>query len=130
MKDGIRRGHGSRSIKKVAGSIKVDTGSLRNEELCRLVLKITKDGHRSKSFLRRMVILWDSLKAGQTNKVVQFTRQNKDPAFAKLMSAISQSVSNGELGTASTIVFRAAGFAYQNTLDYYLDVRNYLNRFR
>jgi hypothetical protein len=77
-----------------------------------------------------MVILWDSLSAGQTNKVVEFTRQNQDPAFAKLMSAISDSVSKGELGTASVIVFLAAGFAYQNTLDYYLDLRCYLDRFR
>jgi hypothetical protein len=90
---------------------------LHNEELRQLVLKITRSGYKSKSFLRRMVILWDSLRAGQTNKVVQLTRQNKDPAFAKLMSVISDSVSSGELGTASTIVFIAAGFAYQNTLD-------------
>ena len=76
-----------------------------------------------------MVILWDSLKAGQTDKVVRFTRQNKDPAFAKLMSVISDSVSNGELGTASIIVFLAAGFAYQNTVDYYMDLRTYLDRF-
>jgi hypothetical protein len=77
-----------------------------------------------------MVILWDTLRAGQTSKVIQFARQNKDPAFAKLMSAILDSVSNGELGTASTITFLAAGFAYQNTLDYYLDLRSYLDRFR
>ena len=76
-----------------------------------------------------MVILWDSLKAGQTNKVIQFS-QTKDPAFAKLMEAISESVTEGELGTASTIVFLAAGFAYQNTLDYYLDLTSYLDRFR
>lgn len=126
-KDTIRRGGGT---KKDAGGIQIDTCSLCNEELCQLVLKITHGGHRSKSFLRRMVILWDSLKAGQTSKMVRFTRQNKDPAFAKLMSAISDSVSNGELGTASIIIFRAAGFAYQNTLDYYLDLRSYLDRFR
>ena len=129
-KGAIRSGEGSRGIKKVAGSIKNDTCSLSNEELCRLVLKITEGGHRSKLFLRRMVILWDSLKAGQTSKVARFTRQNKDPAFAKLMSAISDSVSNGELGTASITIFLAAGFVYQNTLDYYLDLRNYLDRFR
>lgn len=126
----MRRGQGSKGVKKVAGGIKIDTCSLRYEELCQLVLKITRGGNKSKSFLRRMVILWDSLKAGQTDKVVRFTRQNKDPAFAKLMSAISDSVSNGELGTASLIIFLAAGFAYQNTLDYYLDLRNYLDRFR
>lgn len=129
-KGAIRSGEGSRGIRKVAGSGKVETCSLSTEELCQLVLKITEGGHRSKSFLRRMVILWDSLKAGQTNKVARFKRQNKEPAFAKLMSAISDSVSNGELGTASIIVLLAAGFAYQNSLDYYLDLRSYLDRFR
>jgi hypothetical protein len=77
-----------------------------------------------------MVILWDSLKAGQTKKVIQFTSQNKDSAFAKLMAAISDSVRHGDLATATTIVFLAAGFAYQNTLDYYLDLTSYLDRFR
>ena len=77
-----------------------------------------------------MVILWDSLKVGETNKVARFARGSKDPAFAKLMETISDSVSAGELGTASTIVFLAGGFAYQNTLDYYLDLKNYLERLR
>jgi hypothetical protein len=77
-----------------------------------------------------MVILWDGVKAGDIDKLVRFRRQNRDPALAKLMSAISDSVSKGELGTASIIIFLAAGFAYQNTLDYYLDLRSYLDRFR
>jgi len=108
----------------------MDTGSLRNDELHQLVMEITHGGDRSKTFLRRMVILWDRVKAGETDKVARLTRQNKDPAFAKLMSAIADSVNKGELGTASVIIFLAAGFAYQNTLDYYLDLRSYLDRFR
>ncbi|SRR6266498_4708814 len=129
-KEPVRWGHGSRGIKKIAGGIKIDTCSLCNEELCQLVLKITHGGHKSKPFLRRMVILWDSLKAGRTDKVAHFARQRKDPGFATLMAAISDSVGAGELGTASTIVFLAAGFAYQNTLDYYLDLTSYLDRLR
>lgn len=109
----MRRGRGSRGVKKMADRIKIDPCSLCNEELCQLILKITHGGHKSKSFLRRMVILWDGLKAGETNKVAHFARGSKDPAFVKLMEAISDSVSAGELGTASTIVFLAAGFAYQ-----------------
>jgi hypothetical protein len=120
----------SRGIKRVARGIQIDAGLLRNEELRQLVLKITRGGDRSKSFLRRMVILWDSVKAGDTDKVFRFTRQNKEPAFAKLMSAIADSVNKGELGTASIIIFLAAGFAYQNTIDYYLDLRSYLDKFR
>jgi len=127
-----REGYDSQGggAKKDAVGMQIDTCSLCNEELCQLVIEITQRGHRSKSFLRRMVILADSLKAGQTNKVVQFTRQNKDPAFAKLMAAISNSVSKGELGTASIIVLLATSFAYQNTLDYYMDLQSYLDRFR
>jgi len=109
---------------------KMDTGSLRNDELHQLVMKITREGTKSKSFLRRMVILWDSVKAGETDKVARLTSQNKDPALAKIMSAIADSVNKGELGTASIIIFLAAGFAYQNTVDYYLDLRSYLDRFR
>lgn len=129
-KGSIRRSKGSRGVKRAAGSLEVDTFSLHSEELRQLVLKITHGGDRSKSFMRRMVILWDSLKAGETSKVVRVTRQYKDPALAKLMSAVSDSVSKGELGTASLIVLLAAGFAYQNSLDYYLDLRSYLDRFR
>jgi hypothetical protein len=77
-----------------------------------------------------MVILWDSLKTGETKEVVRFARQNKDPMFAKLIAPVLDSVGAGDLGTASIIVFLAAGFAYQNTLDYYLDLRSYLDRFR
>jgi len=129
-KDTIRVGRGSRSVQKVARGLTINTRSLCNEELYQLVLQITEGGHRSKLFLRRMVILWDSLKAGETNKVIQFARQNKDPAFAKLMAAISDSVREEDLAMASIIVFLAAGFAYQNTLDYYLDLTSYLDRFR
>jgi len=129
-KGATRSRQGSRDTEKVSSSIRIDPGSLRNDELRQLVMKITHDGNRSKSFLRRMVILWDDVKAGETDKVVRFTRQSKDPALAKLMSAISDSVSKGEFGTASIIIFLAAGFAYQNTVDYYLDLRSYLDKFR
>jgi hypothetical protein len=129
-KDTINAGRGSGGVQNMAGNIKIDTCSLCNEELCQLILQITEGGHRSKSFLRRMVILWDSLNAGQTNKVIQFASRAKDPAFARLMAAISDSIRSGDLATASIIVFLAAGFAYQNTLDYYLDLTSYLDRFR
>jgi hypothetical protein len=115
---------------KIVRGSKIDTGSLCNEELRQLVMKITREGARSKSFLRRMVILWDSVKAGDINKVFRFTRGSKDPALAKLLSAIAESVSKEELGTASIIIFLAAGVAYQNTIDYYLDLRSYMDRFR
>jgi hypothetical protein len=126
----IGTGRGPRGVKKIEGGIKIDPGSLCNEELCQLVLKITHGGQKAKPFLRRMVILWDSLKTGETKEVVHFARQNKDPVFAKLIAPVLDSVSAGDLGTASTIVFLAAGFAYQNTLDYYLDLKDYLDRFR
>src|ERR1043165_2037169 len=119
-----------RGSKRLTRNIKIDSCSLCNEELCQLVLKITHGGHKAKPFLRRMVILWDSLKTGETKEVLRLARQNKDPVFAKLIAPVLDSVSAGDLGTASIIVFLAAGFAYQNTLDYYLDLRSYLDRFR
>lgn len=101
-----------------------------NEELCQLITQITHGGQKSKLFLRKMVILWDSLREKKTNKVIQYTRQTKDPSFAKLMAAISNSAGAGDVSAASAIVFLAAGFAYQYTLDYYLDLVSYLDRFR
>ena len=82
------------------------------EELRQLVFQITlRDS--IEPFVRRMVILFDSLKAGQTEKVAQIARQSTDPAFIKLMSALFEAVQEGELVAARITVFLAAGYAHQ-----------------
>lgn len=77
-----------------------------------------------------MVILLDSLKAGQTGEVAKVAEQSADPAFVKLMSALSGAIQEGELVGARITAFLAAGYAYQESLDYYCDLMSYLDRFR
>jgi hypothetical protein len=102
---------------------------LPDEELRQLVFQIIiRDD--VEPFLRRMVVLLDSLKAGQTDKLAQVARQSKDPALAKLMSSLSDAVQEGEIVAAHITVFLAASYAYQETRDYFWDVMSYLNRFR
>ncbi len=114
---------------KPTGIINVNPAILPLEELRQLVFQIIlRDS--IEPFLRRMVILLDSLKEGQAEKVAQIACQSIDPPFVKLMSALSDAVEEGELVAARITVFLAAGYAYQETRDYYWDVMSYLDRFR
>lgn len=99
------------------------------EELRQLVFEIILRGD-IETFLRQMVILWDSFKAGQIDKLTQITSQSKDPAFAKLMSALSAAIQEGELVAARLTVFLAASYAYQEGLDYFWELTRYLDKFR
>ena len=99
------------------------------EELRQLVLQIILRD-RIEPFVQQMVTLLDSLKAGQTGEGAKVAGQSTDPAFVKLMSALSEAVQAGELVGARNTAFLAAGYAYQESLDYYWDLMNYLDRFR
>jgi hypothetical protein len=111
------------------GIINVNPAILPLEELRQLVLEIIiRDD--IKPFLRQMVILWDSLKVGQVNRLAEVARQSKDPAFIKLMSALSDAAAEGELVATRITVLLAASYAYQESLDYYRELMNYLDRFR
>jgi hypothetical protein len=81
-------------------------------------------------FLRRMVILLDSLKVGQINMLAEMAHQSKDPAFIKLMSVLSDAVHRGELVAARNTIFLAVSYAYQESLAYYWVLMSYLDRFR
>lgn len=114
---------------KPTSPININPAVLPLEELRQLVFQIIlRDS--IEPFVRRMVILLDSLKVGQTKEVAQVACQNTDPAFVKLMSALSAAVEEGELVAAHITVFLAAGYAYQESLDYYQDLMSYLDRFR
>lgn len=116
-------------LTKAASTLKLNPALLPNEELRQLVFQIIiRDD--IEPFIRLMVILLDSLKAGQTDKLAQIARQSKNPAFAKLMSSLSDAIQEGELVAARITVFLAASYAYQETRDYFWDVMSYLNRFR
>jgi hypothetical protein len=77
-----------------------------------------------------MVILLDSLKAGQADEVARIASQSKDPAFTRLISVLSDAIEEGELVAARITIFLAAGYAYQESLDYYWDLMSYLGRLR
>jgi hypothetical protein len=114
---------------KTISIININPAILPLEELRQLVFQIIiRDS--IEPFLRRMVILLDSLKEEQTEQVAQIALQSTDPAFVKLMSALSDAIQEGELVAARITVFLAAGYAYQETRDYYWDVMSYLDRFR
>jgi hypothetical protein len=114
---------------KLTKPISINPAVLPNDELHQLVLKIIlRDS--VEPFVRRMVVLLDSLKEGKTDEVARVAHQSADPAFVKLMSALSDAVREGELVAARITVFLAAGYAYQETLDYFWNVMSYLDRFR
>lgn len=114
---------------KLTKPIKLNPAILPSEELHQLVLNIIlRDS--VEPFVRRMVTLLDSLKEGKTDEVAHVARQSADPAFVKLMSALSDAVREGEFVAARVTVFLAAGYAYQETRDYFWDVMSYLDGFR
>jgi hypothetical protein len=114
---------------KLTKPIRPNPAVLPLEELHRLVFQtISRDS--IEPFARRMVVLLDSLKEGNTEEVARVARQSADPSFVKLMSALTKAVREGELVAAHITVFLAAGYAYQETLDYFWDVMGYLDGFR
>jgi hypothetical protein len=114
---------------KPTGVISINPAILPLEELRQLVFEIILRDDIN-SFFRRMVILLDSLKAGQINRLAEVACQSSDPAFAKLMSVLSDAVQEGELVAARITIFLAASYAYQESLDHYWEVMSYVDRFR
>lgn len=113
----------------LTNTININPAILPLEELRQLVFQIILRD-KIEPFVQQMVTLLDSLKAGQTGEVAKVAGQSADPAFVKLMSALSEAIQKGELVGARITVFLAAGYAYQESLDYYWDLMSYLDRFR
>jgi hypothetical protein len=119
----------NRKLQPTQATSALNPAVLPLEELRQLVLQvILRDD--TKPFLRQMVILLDSFKLGQINRLAEVANQSQDPAFIKLMSALSAAVQEGELVAARITVFLAASYAYQERLDYYWELMDYLDRFR
>jgi hypothetical protein len=128
-KNGRRQRSSNQKLQPTKASSTLNPAVLPLEELRQLVLEIILRDD-IKPFLRRMVILLDSLKVGQINRLAEVTRQSKDPTFIKLMSVLSDAVQEGELVAARITVLLAASYAYQESLDYYWELMDYLDRFR
>lgn len=128
-KNGRTQCVGEHKLQPAKASSALNPAILPLEELRQLVLQIILRDD-IEPFLRQMVILLDSLKVGQINRLAEVARQSKDPAFIKLMSALSAAVQERELVAARITVFLAASYAYQESLDYYWELMDYLDRFR
>lgn len=98
--------------------------ALPDEELRRLVLRLTTDGNVA-PFVRRMVRLMKRLDAGRGAGMARAARGD----LATLMAAVSRAVQNGRHEAAYDTAFLAAHYAYQNSLDYLRELLRYLDRF-
>lgn len=102
---------------------------LSHDEIRLLALIIsTRDG--VEPFVRRMVNLSESLKAGRAGAVARLARQSKDHTLTQLLAPMSQAFSEGRIVAVQNTTFLAASFAYQNSLDYVCELMNYLDRFK
>lgn len=102
---------------------------LPHDEIRLLALIIsTRDG--AQPFIRRMVNISESLKAGRTGAVARLTRHSKDQTLTQLLAPMSQAVSDGRIVAVRNTTFLAASFAYQNSFDYLRELMKYLDRFR
>ena len=102
---------------------------LSHDEIRLLALIIsTRDG--AQPFIRRMVLISESLKAGRANAVARHARQSKDHTLTELLAPMSQAVSDGRIVADRNTTFLAASFAYQNSLDYVRELMKYLGKFK
>ncbi len=99
--------------------------AMPDEELRRLVLRVTTDGN-VEPFVRRMVRLMERLDAGRGAGAVRVPRGD----LGTLMSAVSRAAQDGRREAAYDTAFLAAHYAYQNSLVYLRELLRYLDRFR
>jgi hypothetical protein len=88
----------------------------------------TRDG--AEPFIRRMVRLSESLKAGRSGAVARLALHSTDHTLTQLLAPMSQAVSEGRIVAVRNTAFLAASFAYQNSLDYFRELINYLDKFK
>ncbi|HEV7905999.1 MAG TPA: hypothetical protein VGO96_19320 [Pyrinomonadaceae bacterium] len=102
---------------------------LPHDEIRLLALIIsTRDG--AEPFIRRMVNISESLRAGRIDAVARLARQSRDHTLTELLAPMSQAVSDGRIVAARNTTFLAASFAYQNSLDYLRELMKYLSQFK
>jgi hypothetical protein len=88
----------------------------------------TRDG--TEPFIRKMVRLSESMKAGRADAIARLARQNKDHALAQLLAPMSQAAGEGRVVAVGNTAFFAASFAYQNSFDYLRELVKYLDGFK
>jgi hypothetical protein len=130
-KSSVKRRGGKRGSRAVKTIIDHDSAylALPADELRQLVLRITTR-HHVHPFVGWMVKLLDSLKDGRTGALARIARQSDDRAFAELMAAMARAVKRGDVAAAHETAFFAASYAYQNSLEYLIDLFDFLDEFR
>lgn len=103
--------------------------ALPAEELRWLVLRISSR-QSVEPFVRKMMRLMESLDAGRTGLALRWARNSKDPAWTRLMAAMARAAQGGSFEVARHTALCAAGYAYQNSLDYLRDLLNYMDNVR
>jgi hypothetical protein len=88
----------------------------------------TRDG--AEPFVRKMVTLSESMKAGRLGAVTRLARRSKDHSLTQLLAPMSQAAREGRVVAVHNTAFLAASFAYQNSFDYLRELIKYLDRFR
>lgn len=88
----------------------------------------TRDG--AEPFIRKMVTLSESAKAGRADGVVRLARQSKDHTLTELLAPMAQAACEGRIVAVGNTAFFAASFAYQNSFDYVRELISYLDRFK
>ena len=124
QRSGRRRQQPVESLSVFGGAL-----ALPEEELRRLVWQITARVS-VEPFVRQMIRLVDSLQAGRTRPLAHMLKQSVEPQDTRLLAAIADEVRSGSMVVARNTALWAAGCAYQNSLDYFLDLLSYLSRFR
>lgn len=87
----------------------------------------TRDG--AEPFVRRMVTLSESVKAGHIRTVARLARQNTDHTLNELLAPMAQAASEGRIVAVGNTAFLAASFAYRNSFDCVRELLKYLDRF-
>ena len=88
----------------------------------------TRDG--TEPFIRKMVTLSESMRAGRADTITRLARQSKDRTLTELLAPMSQAVRDGRVVAVGNTAFLAASFAYQNSLDYLRELMKYLDSFK
>lgn len=102
---------------------------LSHDEIRLLTLLVsTREG--AQPFIRKMVMISESLKAGRVDAVARLMRHSKDHTLTELLAPMSQAISEGRIVAVRNTTFLAVSFAYQNSFDYVRELMKHLDRFR
>lgn len=117
-----------RMLERPVKRVSPDHLALPEDEIRRLVM-LSTTRYKVEPFVRQLVGLFDELKFGQTRNIAKLTRPGRDKSRAILFEAIVSTANEGRTMAAYHTVFRAALYAYENTLDHLQASLDYFDSF-